>query len=87
MILNLFIILLKSLPLKSGHNFFSKNISCIDSCQSKKLLSLWVFPVLIKISGFGRCFVYKLLSIFFSFILIFFCLIFFIVLINSIFEP
>ena len=25
--LNLFIILLKSLPVKSGHNFFSKNIS------------------------------------------------------------
>ena len=69
-------IFLKSFLLKSGHNFFTKKISVYDNCQSKKLLSLLVFPVLIKISGSGIFFVYKLFPIFFSFILIFFLHIF-----------
>ena len=78
-------IFLKSLSLKSGHNFFSKKISVYANCQSIKLLNLCVFPVLIKISGSIIFFVNKFLSIFSLLIIIFFFLIFFYRLNNFIF--
>ena len=75
-LLYFFKILLKSYSLKSGHNFFTKKISLYWSCHNKKLLNLFVFPVLIKMSGSGIRSVYKFFMIDFSDILIFFFLIF-----------
>ena len=63
---NLEIIFLKSFLVKSGHNLLIKKISVYDDCHNKKLLSLFLFPVLIKISGSGIFAVYKCLLIFFS---------------------
>ena len=49
----------KSFSLKSGHNFFEKKISVYEICHSKKLLNLFLFPVLISISGSGIFLVYR----------------------------
>ena len=64
--------LLKSLSLKSGHNLSIKNISVYANCHNKKLLNLFAPPVLIKISGSGRPFVYSSFSKLFMLITLFF---------------
>ena len=65
-------ILLKSFSLKSGHNLSIKNISVYAICHNKKLLNLFVPPVLIKISGSGISRVYSSFSKLFMLISLFF---------------
>ena len=63
MLVKVLTIFFKSKKLKSGQFLFTKNNSAYESCQSKKLLNLLFPPVLIRISGSGIFFVYKLLLI------------------------
>ena len=66
---------------------FSKKISEYANCHNKKLLNLFLLPVLINRSGFGESLVYKLLLIFCSVSEIPFFLIKLTELTNSLFEP